>query len=85
MSDIILSQCRSVSSLRSGEFKVSQAVILQCGGDGQSTQNTPHVFLRGATYCAVLVITNLHVGRAAGGVIIDVTEKPRLWYCELWF
>ena len=83
MSDIILSQCRSVSSLRSGEFKVSQAVILQCGGDGQSTQNTPHVFLRGATCCAV--ITNLHVGRAAGGVIINVTEKPRLWYCELWF
>ena len=42
MSDIILSQCRSVSSLRSGEFKVSQAVILQCGGDGQSTVNTEH-------------------------------------------
>ena len=42
MLDIILSQCRSVSSLRSGEFKVSQAVILQCGGDGQSTVNTEH-------------------------------------------
>ena len=81
MSDIILSQCRSVSSLRSGEFKVSQAVILQCGGDGQST----HLMFSSGGRRAVLVITNLHVGRAAGGVIIDVTEKPRLWYCELWF
>ena len=40
MSHIMLSQSQSASSLRYGEFKVSQAVMLQCGGEEQSTHLT---------------------------------------------
>ena len=52
MSHIMLSQSQSASSLRYGEFKVSQAVMLQCGGDRAGNSQHTSRFPPGG--CALL-------------------------------